>query len=55
VALVGALGERARSAAEVASQLALPLAQVMGLLSAAELAGEVRRLPGGRYEVSRVH
>ena len=47
--------EGAWSAQDVARRLALPLGEVMSLLSEAELAGRVRRLPGAQYEVTRAH
>ena len=53
--LLAALEAGAASAQEVARRLARPLGEVMGLLSEAELAGRVRRLPGAQYEVTRVH
>jgi DNA processing protein len=46
-------GGRAASAEELALKLRVPLAEVLGVLSEAELDGWVRRLPGGRYEVFR--
>jgi DNA processing protein len=53
--LAAVLVRGARSAEEVAARLELPMSRVMSLLSEAELEGWVKRLPGGRYEVSRVH
>jgi DNA processing protein len=52
--LLSMLAERARGAEDVARRLALPVHEVMSLISQAELAGRVTRLPGGQYEVSRV-
>jgi DNA processing protein len=53
--LAAALVPGPSSAQEVAVRLDLPIGRVMSLLSEAELTGRVQRLPGGRYEVSRVH
>ncbi len=53
--LLAALEAGAVHAQDVARRLALPLGEVMSLLSQAELAGQVRRLPGAQYEVTRAH
>jgi DNA processing protein len=53
--VLAALEAGASSAQEVARRLSRPLGEVMGLLSEAELAGRVRRLPGAQYEVTRAH
>jgi DNA processing protein len=51
--LLAAIAGRADSAAGIARRMEASLPAVLGLLAEAELGGWVRRLAGGRYEVSR--
>ena len=51
--LMARLSGRVVSPDELASEMGLPLSRTLGMLSEAELAGWVRRGPGGRFEVTR--
>jgi DNA processing protein len=55
VRALAAAPEGCASAESLAARLGLPLRQVLGRLSEAELDGWVRRAPGGFYEVTGAH
>ena len=48
-----AIGRGLGSVEDVALKLRIPVAEVLAVLCEAEMAGRVRRLSGGRYEVCR--
>ena len=51
--LCAAVGRGPTAVEDLALKLRIPVAEVLAVLCEAEMAGRVRRLPGGRYEVCR--
>jgi len=52
-AVCAAVGRGSATVEDVALKLRIPVAEVLAVLCEADMAGRVRRLPGGRYEVCR--
>jgi DNA processing protein len=51
--ICAAVGRGPAGVEDVALKLRIPVAEVLAVLCEAEMAGRLRRLPGGRYEVCR--